>query len=586
MKPAEQIGLFDRPPERDLLDDFDFEPEPVPESRSAGPLRYYQGEATDGIFASLEINRSALIVCATGTGKTRIGSEVAARWTNGRVLWLAHREELCHQAREALELRTGESVGFEKAGITSNGERIVVGSVQTVTRQARLEALGEFGLIIFDEAHHAPATTYRRPMEYFANAKILGLTATPDRADEKALGQIFEDVPFVFDIEDGIDAGYLVPLRGKEVFNRQIDISGVDVQGGELIAGQLDEAMLKAAEGISQDVLQYCGDKQTIVFTPGVKTAHYIAEKLNELKARADGRIHVAAAVDGETKPDERKRIIKRFRNGELQYLVNCMILTEGFDAPNCEIIVMARPTKSRALFAQQAGRGTRTLPGTVDHLPLTKEASEDRKAAIAASAKPFATIIDMVGNCGKHKLVSLVDILGGKFSDDEVKRAKKKLKANPDADPRDLLKDARAELKALVKKVKSTSRSEVRSFDPFGIMGVKRDTESDMRFGYVPMTLAQRDALEKFGIPASNLSKREATKLIGTAVLRRQKGLATFKQLKALKGFGIDRSNISFERASAAMNYLVEKGFGRRGPVSVDALEAILNHKRQPGED
>ena len=170
-------------------------------------LRYYQQEAVDSVFEKLKEDRSTLVVMATGLGKTVLFCEVAKRWP-GKVLVLAHRDELLSQTRSTLEKATGEWVELEQ-GMWKAGDqtRLVVGSVQTIYQQARLERFGaeHFSLIIIDEAHHAPAPTYRKVMDFFANAKVLGVTATPDRADEKAMGAIFDSVACVLDIEDGAE---------------------------------------------------------------------------------------------------------------------------------------------------------------------------------------------------------------------------------------------------------------------------------------------------------------------------------------------------------------------------------------------
>lgn len=356
---------------------------PGAQARDYG-LRWYQGAGKVAVESSLEVNRSCLTVMATGLGKTRLGGAIAGDWP-GNVLWLAHRDELIQQARDDLERITGEMVEIEQGQLrASSRSRIVVGSVDTVKRQNRLDRFGaeRFSLVITDEAHHYTAATYRRPLEFFKNAKLLGLTATPDRGDEKALGQIFDDVAFVFDIQQGIEQGYLVPIRAHTVEVKELDISGVKTQAGDLVAAQLDEVMLKACAGIVKETLRYEPVRQGIVFLPGVKSAELAAQLFNREKPGS------AAFVSGMTDKDERRDIVRAFRDGRVQYLCNCQIATEGFDAPGCSMIVQGRPTKSRALAAQMAGRGTRVLPGIVDHLDGEARAPE-RREAIAGSAKP-----------------------------------------------------------------------------------------------------------------------------------------------------------------------------------------------------
>ncbi len=314
--------------------------------------RYYQNEAEKAIYAKLRAYRSTLVVMATGLGKTVLFCGVGARM-KGSMLVLAHRAELVQQAKASLELVIGERVGVEQAELESHGERIVVASVDTIKNKKRMERLGpdRFDLIVVDEAHHYVAKTYRRPLEYFTKAKILGVTATPDRGDAKALGRIFESVAYVMDIEDGIDAGYLVPLTGKEVFLDEIHLENIGATGGDLNVGELDEAMLKACEGIVKETLRLAGDRRGIAFFPGVRSAEYAMQAFN--RERPDCAVFISGAMD----PMLRKSVVDQFKKGRWQYLCNCMVATEGFDAPDVSVIVMGRPTKSRALCSQMVGR-------------------------------------------------------------------------------------------------------------------------------------------------------------------------------------------------------------------------------------
>jgi superfamily II DNA or RNA helicase len=213
--------------------------------------------------------------------------------------------------------------------------------------------------------------------------------------------------------------------------------------------------------------------------------------------------------------------------------------------------------TKSRSFFAQTAGRVLRPLPGVVDAFP-DREQDAERRAAIAASEKPSALLLDFVGNVGKHQLMTPEDLLGGSYSDAEVKLAKKKRLEMGDGDPRAALEAARAELRKIAAAVKATVRASVSEvFDPFTAFGMNRASmeESSVRFGWKPISAAQRDMLVSRGMSydeASQLSKTMANKLIGTILLRQKKGLATFKQMRELarRGYSVPK-NISFKRAS-----------------------------------
>lgn len=329
---------------------FEDEPAPlrlVPDQHEK--LHWYQQDARDAVLEALKENESTLVVMATGTGKTQVFSGVTEAF-DGNVLVLAHRDELVQQARDRLEAFLGEPVEVEQRDLrASHKARVVVGSVQSVTRQNRLDRLGtdRFQLVIQDEAHHARAATFERIYDFFKNAKRAGFTATPDRGDEMALGKVFKNVAYCMDIDEGIDAGYLVPIRGRRVELGEIDISGVKVQGGDLVAGQLDEAMLRATEGIVKAVLEHEPDRQGIGFFPGIKTCQFATDRMNALCPGS------AALVVAGTQLEERRQIVADFKAGRLRYLMGVGVPTEGFDAPPASLVIMGRPTKSRSLYSQ-----------------------------------------------------------------------------------------------------------------------------------------------------------------------------------------------------------------------------------------
>jgi len=362
-------------------------------------LRWYQEEARVAVLDAFQRVRSALVVKATGLGKTTLFGAVAGDWTQGDVLILAHRDELVGQAAKRIERMTGEQVEIEQAGQrASYRSRIVVGSVQSVTRQNRLDRMGtdRFGLVICDEAHHYTSATYRRPLEFFKNAKILGVTATPDRGDEKALGQIFEEVAYVMDIGLGIEHGYLCRVEAKRLDVGEVDLSGVKTQAGDLVASQLDEVILKHVEGIVKGVLQHYPDRKGPAFFPGVKSAELACQRFNALRPGC------AAFIHAKTDPDERKEIIRDVHAGRYQFLCNVGIATEGFDWPEANIVIGGRATKSRALAAQMAGRGLRVLPGIVDHIP-GKEGAATRRAAEREAVVCFARLLRHPGRGVSH---------------------------------------------------------------------------------------------------------------------------------------------------------------------------------------
>lgn len=541
-------------------------------------LRWFQREACQAIVDGFVENRSQLLVLATGLGKTQCFSAVARQWA-GRVLVLAHRQELIYQAKARLEQMTGETVGVEMADLrASKSDRIVVASLDTMRSQARKDRFGKshFGLIIQDESHHALAKSYRETLEWF-DAKLLGVTATPDRGDEKALGKVFDSVAYCFDILQGIDAGYLVPLRGRQVELGEIQLDGLSKVAGDLAKGQLDEVMVRAVEGIVHKTLELEPDRQGIGFMPGVKSASYACERMNALRPGS------SVFISGETPENERREATDGFRSGKYRYLFNCMVATEGFDAPTASLIIQGRPTLSRALYAQMVGRGTRVLPNTVEHIDGAERAAE-RRAAIAASAKRDVMILDFVGNATKHALMTPEDLLGGDYSDEEVDEAKRKAKQAPGTPTQQLLQEARAELARVAAAVRSKVAAQVRSFNPFQVLDVdlQSTTREDMRFGRTLPTEAQLGALERMGVPPNArkaMSKREASKLLAERARRHDAGLATYAQMAhILKHTGIDDKNLTFSQAGKVLTYISgECGWGKKKQPDLARVKEIL---------
>jgi superfamily II DNA or RNA helicase len=502
----------------------------------------------------------------TGTGKTRVGASVVREWP-GPVLWVAHREELLDQGRRDLERYTGEMVAKEKAEERAwEGARIVVGSVQTL-KGDRLASFGKRhqpALIVVDEAHHAVSPSYRAILDAFPDARVLGLTATPDRADERAMGQVFESVATVYEIRQAIDDGYLCGIRLLSVKVEAIDLAGIATVAGDLNQGQLDAAMNveKVVHGIVKPTLELAGARRTIMFTTSVENAHRMAEVFNRYRPNS------ARAVDGGTPLDERRGILAGHRRGDYQFLCNVGVLTEGYDDPLVSCVGMARPTKSRALYAQCAGRGLRIADGKTDCL-----------------------LLDFVGNSGRHRLVSGLDILDGKRDEETLDRAAEIVEESPEGiDPQEALERAAAELEAArareaAKRAKVTAavKHRAQEVDPFGVFHMERG-ESDgdeERFGVTPSE-KQLATLANAGVDITQVKTRaQASRLIGTVFSRREKGLASFKQLKTLQKYGITKINVGFTRASAIIDAIAQNGW--RAP-SAGQLDALM--QRTPGEE
>lgn len=558
---AAQVSLFDLPQRERASNETGQQ-----EQRPAIELRPYQLEAKASAFAKLAAERSTLIVCPTGTGKTRIGSAIVAEWP-GPVLWAAHREELIDQGRRDLARYTGEQPAKEKADEYAYlGARLVVGSVQTLkaARLANFAQRHKPSLIVVDEAHHAVSPSYRAILDAFPDAKVLGLTATPDRADELAMGQVFDSVAFVYEIQDAIREGYLCRIKVQRVLVDAINLSAVRTVAGDLNQGDLDAVMAveEVIHGVVRPTLELAGNRRTIMFTTAVETAHRMAEVFNRYRANS------ARAVDGGTPIDERRDILRGHKAGEYQFLCNVGVLTEGYDDPGVSCIGIARPTKSRALYAQCAGRGLRIYPGKSDCL-----------------------LLDFVGNSGRHALVSGLDILDGKYDEEVVAKAKEIANSEADGiDAQEALERAAREIDEARKReaarrarVTASVSHRVVEVDPFAVFQIDRGgDDNDKRFG-MAASEKQLNALGRFKIPVpeGGMSRAAASQLLAKAIERSRSGLATFGQLKCLQRAGIVHADhITFEGASRLIGAL--KGSNYR--LSHEQVAALL--ERAPGQE
>ena len=317
-------------------------------------LRPYQEKAIEAVEAEFSKGiGSTLIVLATGCGKTIVFSNLAARevMRGGRVLILAHRGELLEQAVDKLYRATGIRAGMEKAEITADVDcddmpyTVVVGSVQSMSRPNRLKRFGhnEFSLIVIDECHHALTSTYRAIIQHFPKAKLLGVTATPDRGDLQPLSEVFQTVSFEYTIVEAIKDGFLSPVRAQTIPLR-IDLTGVAKQAGDYQVAGLGTALDPYLHQICREIKQRCADRKTIVFTP------LIATSLKMLDIFREEGLTDVREVNGES--DCRGEILDWFSKAPKGcVLLNSMLLTEGYDEPSVDCIVVLRATKVRALY-------------------------------------------------------------------------------------------------------------------------------------------------------------------------------------------------------------------------------------------
>jgi len=520
-------------------------------------LRPYQAKAIEAIQRDLETYSSTMGVLATGLGKTVIATKLISEFPLGNTLFLAHTTELIDQAADKLahELgyRPAVEMGLRAASLDMmfSGGMCVVGSVQSMSGEKRLRKYQShpFGLIIVDECHHATSSSYRKVIEYFREInpqlKVVGLTATPRRGDGTALGTVFDHCSFQMEIVEGISDGWLVPIRQQSVVVEGLNFDGIKTRKNmdgeaDFAPGELEE-ILMAEEVIHQmakPAVEMLGNRPALVFTASVKHAHAMANVIR----RYD---HTAAAIDGETPKEQRAEIIRQFCAGNIQYLCNCSVLTEGFDAPNCTALVMGRPTKSVSLYTQMLGRGLRPLPGTVDGI----EDAEERKLSILTSLKSECLVLDFAG-VSQHKLVSSYDVLGGNY---DVETRELAAREGLGKDPTEMLEQAQAVLamerawdkrKAIVAQEAAYGVYDV---DPFGgesmaSMGSTRPTGG--------ATEAQVSLLIKLGVhpdTAREYGKRQASAVIDSLRTTR----CTQPQAKQLQRYGINPQGIGMERAS-----------------------------------
>lgn len=511
-------------------------------------LRPYQQEAKDAIFDQWAsgVNKT-LLVLPTGCGKTIVFAKVTEDCVrNGdRVLILAHRGELLEQAADKILQTTGLNCAVEKAEQSCLGSwfRITVGSVQSLMRETRLARFPEdhFDVIIIDEAHHSISDSYQRVLQHFPKAKVLGVTATPDRGDMKNLGQVFESLAYEYTLPKAIKEGYLSPIKAVTIPLR-VDLTGVGLQSGDFKAGDLGTALDPYLEQIAAEMGRYCMDKKTVVFLPLVKTS----QKFRDILA---GHGFRAAEVNGESQ--DRAEILRDFAAGKYNVLCNSMLLTEGWDCPDVDCIVVLRPTKVRSLYCQMVGRGTRLAPGK-DHLLL----------------------LDFLWHTERHELCHPAHLI---CENEEVAQ---KMTENLEKDagcPIDIeeaektaSEDVVAQREeALAQKLAEMKRRKRKLVDP---LQFEMSIQAEDLSGYVPAfswemappSEKQKKTLEKLGILPDEIDNAgKATKLLERLDKRRKEGLTTPKQIRFLESRGFQHVGTwQFETARKLIDRIAGNGW------------------------
>ena len=517
-------------------------------------LRPYQEEARKRVEEEWRKgNRKTLLVLPTGTGKTIVFSRIAADMVmqGKKVLILAHRGELLEQAADKLRKSTGLAALLEKAESTSLGKwcSVVVGSVQTLMRESRLKKFRKdaFGTIIVDEAHHALSASYQNVLEHFDGADVLGVTATPDRSDMKDMGEYFDSLAYEYSMARAIKDGYLCSIQAQTI-PLQLDISHVSMMNGDYKASEVGTALDPYLGQIAKEMKSYCKGRKTVVFLPLVATSQKFCQMLRREGFRA-------AEVNGESK--DRAEILHGFDRGEYDILCNSMLLTEGWDCPSVDCIVVLRPTKSRSLYSQMVGRGTRLFDGKeslllLDFLWLTERHELCRPAHLLARSKEIA------------------EAMGRKIEE-----------ADTPVDLEEAEKLASQDVvmqreESLAKELDAMKKRKRKLVDP---LQFEFSIQAEDLAGYVPafgsdmgpVTDKQKALLEKYGIfPDEIECQGKASLLLNRLHKRREEGLTTPKQIRFLEGKGFQHVGTwSFDAARKLIDRIAANGWRVPGGIA-----------------
>lgn len=510
-------------------------------------LRPYQQEAKTRVLEEWDkgVDRT-LLVLPTGTGKTIVFAKLIEDLVGEgkRALVLAHRGELLDQAADKIKKATGLVCATEKAEETSIDSwfRCTVGSVQSMMREKRLNQFSKdhFDAIIVDEAHHCISDSYQKVLHHFSEAKVLGVTATPDRGDMKNLGSYFDSLAYEYTLPKAIKEGYLSPIKAQTI-PLKLDLSGVSQQAGDFKAADIGTALDPYLYQIADEMVKYCMDRKTVVFLPLIKTSQKFCRILQE-------KGFSAAEVNGGS--DDRSEVLKAFDEGAYNVLCNSMLLTEGWDCPSVDCIVVLRPTKVRSLYSQMVGRGTRLYPGKDDLLLLD-----------------FLWHTDRHELCHPAHLIAENDAVAKKMTENiqaagcpvDIEDAEKQAES-------DVVAEREEALAKLLSEMKSRKRKLV---DPLQFeMSIQAEDLANYvpAFGWemAPPSQKQIDTLEKLGILPDEIDNAgKAAKLLDRLAARRHEGLTTPKQIRFLEGKGFQHVGTwQFESAKRLIDRIAANGW------------------------
>jgi len=504
--------------------------------------RFYQRDAQNAVREAWKEFRTVLVTMGTGAGKLSIAAKQIEECAEiGKCLFLADRDELLRQPLERFNRVAGLIPALEKAGDKASlNAKVVVGSLQTLKREGRRERFprDHFKFLFVDEAHRN-SDGAAEIVQYFDSAKVCAYTATPFRAGLRDLSKYYETVAYAMPMLDLIGEGFAPPMKVLTL-PVEIDISGVkqsySVDGKDFNPTDLAGTMAPYFEAIVDLLKEHVPNSQIIASLPLIALSKDFATI-----CRAKGI--TARHVDG--KSEDRHEIIHAFSLKRFQLICCADLLSTGVDIPTADCYLNLSPTRSAVKYQQFVGRVMRVLPGVIDHLP-EKDQAEERKACIAASEKPYATILDMLLQDGELGVMRPGHLVAN--SEEEAQTiygATKKVRSPEDLQEiaRRVLEDREQQLVRRLERATAQTGGKVLSIEHVGALLHSRKLlhyEPVSKWEEKEVSQPQAQLLHRFGInPEGIQTKGAASVLIGELIDRRTRGLCTFKQAEYLKRLG-----------------------------------------------
>lgn len=506
-------------------------------------LRDYQLEARNAVWMAFRAGtRSGLLILPTGAGKTVTCASIIEPLHNHgkRVLFVVHRKELLEQAKETFE-RFGLTCGLEKAS-----QRVDVANLPDVTLTTPQSLKGErlerfspsaFHIVVVDEGHRGSAASYRAICEHFTSAKILALTATPDRADGVPLANVYESVLYEMTLPDAVARGILAPIELLDVEVESLNLDDIKTHAGDFAQGELEAEILRDSvlHGMAKPLSEHAADRKIAAFLPGVKSAHRFVEV-------CAGYGITAVAVDGGMKDDARAEAFAKYARNEVQLIACADLLSEGWDSPRTDCVALCSPTKSRGRLVQRIGRGTRKAEGKANCLVINFCPGSVKHSTLVSPRDALAGCPAMIREAvGRPYTKREDERIAGILADEQA---------------------AFAERRQIVKTVGVE----------YGVMRMTLAqflSASDIdAIGYPPATDRQMSMLDRMGCTPDELSHvhtyKEAQAVIDALDKRRESGLCTRKQYKLLSRYGYP-DTLTFAQAGEVISQLKARGWKQR---------------------